>query len=179
MNSFRLCKGTGYFSSFLFSQVSAAGNKPPPEQRIDFSAEFLNWHCSALVPVRGKGISEHFCSLCSCPAQNRGKATGEGGALESNAKDFREYTSHSVLTAEVLPPLWDSEPGEDVLWQMLGQLILQAPSRWFYQYEWTVFASRKGIEFNSVQLWHVASKFFDSVSELTKYSTDEAQARDR
>lgn len=105
-------------------------------------------------------------------------ATGTDGAIESNAGDFREYTSNGVLTAEVLPPLSDSEL-EDILWQVLGQLILQAPSRWFYQHEWIDFAGRKGIEFNSVQLWHVASKFFDSVSELTKYSTDEAQARGR
>lgn len=131
MISFRLCKATGYFS-FLFSQVSAAGNKPPPKQGIDFSAMFLNWHCSALVPVRGRGISELSAAFVPAPAQNHGMATGTDGAVESNSKDLREYKSHGILTAEVLPPLSDSELGEDILWQVLGQLILQAPSRWFY-----------------------------------------------
>lgn len=70
VNSFRLCKATGYFSSFLFSQVSAAGNKSPPEQGTEFSAVFLNWHCRALVPVRGRGSSEQFCSCVPAPAQN-------------------------------------------------------------------------------------------------------------
>lgn len=113
------------------------------------------------------------------PAQNRGNPTGTDGAIESNAKDFREYTAHGVLTAEVLPPLSDTELGEDILWQVLGQLVIQAPSRWYYQPEWIFFAGSKGIEFNSVQLWHVVSKFLDSVSELSKYSTEEAQARAR
>lgn len=74
-------------------------------------------------------------------------ATGTDGAVESNSKDLREYTSHGVLTAEVLPPLSDSELGEDILWQVLGQLVLQAPSRWFYQHDWIVFAGGKGLEF--------------------------------
>lgn len=106
-------------------------------------------------------------------------ATGTDRAVESNSKGFREYTSHDVLTAEVLPPLSDSQRGEDILWQVLGQLILQASPTWFYQHEWVVFAGRKEVEFNSVQLWHAASKFFVSVSELTKYYTGEAQARGR
>lgn len=45
------------------------------------------------------------------PAQNHGVATGTDGAVESNSEDFREYTSHGVLTAEVLPPLSGSELG--------------------------------------------------------------------
>lgn len=74
-------------------------------------------------------------------------ATGADGAVESNSKDLRECTPHGVLPAEVLPPLSHSELGGDILWQVLGQLILQAPSRWFYQHEWMVFAGGKGVEF--------------------------------
>lgn len=38
-------------------------------------------------------------------------AAGTDGAAEPSSEEFREYTSHGVLTAEVLPPLSDSELG--------------------------------------------------------------------
>lgn len=135
-----------------------------------------------MVPARWRGISENFCSLCSYPSTKTCHWNGNRWSSWIKFKGLKRvhitWCPHCLGFISLFRlRTWIRHPLAYVTaTDFIGTVKVALPT-WMVTHG---FSCQQGlsaaVKFNSVQSLHLASKFFDSVSESTNYS-DEAWAR--